>query len=101
PDTRPRAAWARRAVLGALPARLAAAHGSDRLAAPAHERMAALLPGRAGRPRWERVRDAQVPHAGARRRGTARALPRRGARPPDGGRDDRDRTAGGGGRAGR
>src|SRR5207237_5688645 len=56
-----------RAALGALPARLAAAHPADRRCDRAHERTAALLSRGARRPRRARLRDAEVPHAPARR----------------------------------
>src|SRR5262249_62154450 len=75
-------------ALGVLPARLAPAQRADRRRDPRHQRPAALLPRRAGRPGRAGLRDAQVPDAGARRRGPPRPLPRRGARPADAGPDD-------------
>src|SRR5438132_8582580 len=78
-------------VLGVLPAALVTADNPDRATAPGDERPAALLSGRTRGPRRPRVRDAEVPHAPARRRGPTRPIPRRGARPPYARGDDRGR----------
>src|SRR5579884_557505 len=92
PSHRLRAARARRrprrAVRPAAPPRDAA----DRAARPRHLRQPGPLPRAARRPRRPLLRDAQVPHPPARRRGADRPVPRRGAGTSHGGRADVART---------
>src|SRR6266568_3066260 len=88
---RRRTACARHRLLRALPAARTAAGDSDRAPDPCDERPAALLSGRTRRPRWPRLRDAEVPDAAPRRRGPAGSVPRRGARSPHEGGEDGDR----------
>src|SRR6266545_6882585 len=86
-----RAAHARHRLLGVLPAPLAPADAADRRARRSDEWAAALLPRRTRGARRARVRDAEVPDAATAGRGTARAVPGRGARPADACRDDANR----------
>src|SRR5262245_15498168 len=90
-EARCRAAHTRHSALFVLPARHAPADNPGRGAAPRYRGPAALLPRRPRRPRRTGLRDAEVPHAQARRRGTARALSRGRARPAHAGRDDTGR----------